>query len=410
MNQHTKVCDIAIVGGGLAGASLAVALAPLGYDISVIESVAFKAASQPSYDDRTLALSHSSCRILAGIGLWDNLASDATAIRKITATEQNRPVHVELDSAEMGLTEFGHVVEARCFGGVVTQKLKETKNIEVLCPVSVEGIDVGGLHSKLNLVSEDGTESLSARLVIAADGANSLIREQLKIPTQTRDYHQTVIICNVTPEKAHRGRAYECLTSTGPFAVLPHTGTRCGLVWTVESNGAGQILDLDDEEFLSRAQDRFGSHLGKFLRVGKRSAYPLKLVRARQDTGERVVVLGNAAHAIHPVGAQGFNLALRDVASLAEVLADGDVGDPGAAVLLRQYSQWRREDQRATIAFSDGITRLFAHPSVLAAGLRTSGMIALAMIPSLRRHQAIKAMGYRGKVPRLALGERLRLP
>ncbi len=409
MNQRTRVCDIAIVGGGLAGASLAVALAPLGYDISVIESVAFRAAAQPSYDDRTLALSHSSCRILAGIGLWENLATRATAIRKILVTERNRPVRVTLDSAEMGLTEFGHVVEAHCFGGVVTQRLTETENIEVLCPVSVEGIEVGGLHSKLSLVSEDGAESLSARLVIAADGANSFIRNHLKIPTQTRDYHQTVISCNVTPEKAHRGRAYECLSSTGPFAVLPHTGTRCGLVWSVESDAAGRILELGNDEFLSRAQDRFGLHLGKFLSVGKRSAYPLQLVRARQDIGERLVVLGNAAHAIHPVGAQGFNLALRDVASLAEVLADGDLGDPGAAVLLQQYSQWRREDHRATIAFSDGITRLFAHPSMLAAGLRTGGMIGLALIPSLRRHQAIRAMGYRGKVPRLALGEGLSL-
>lgn len=409
MNQHgTSECDIAIVGGGLAGASLAIALAPLGFTIRVIEAVALKAAEQPSYDDRTLALSHSSCRILAGIGLWENLKAEATAIRKITVTELNRPVRVLLDAAEMGLSEFGHVVEARSFGSVVVKKLLETQGIELSCPASVEAIEVGRRQSKLRLVTPEGTETLSARLVIAADGADSFIRKHLQVPTQTRDYHQSVIICNVTPQEPHRGRAFECLTPTGPFAILPHTGMRCGLVWSVADTEAEPMLALEDSEFLARAESRFGPHLGKFIRLGKRSAYPLRLVRASKDTAERLVILGNAAHAIHPVGAQGFNLALRDVATLAEVLADDNAGDPGEAILLQQYSDWRRLDQRSTIAFSDGITRLFAHPSVLAAGLRSSAMIALALLPSLRRRQAIKAMGYRGKVPRLALGERLR--
>lgn len=400
-------CDIAIVGGGLAGASLAVALAPLGYDVRVIEAVAYKAATQPSYDDRTLAVSHSSCKILNSIGLWESLQSDATAIRKIFVTELNRPGRVVLDPAEMGLTEFGHVVEARSFGAVVTQVLAQTANIGVISPARVSDISLGASHASIKLETDTGEEELRARLVVAADGANSFIRSHLQIPIQSRDYGQTAIICNITPERAHDGRAFECLTDTGPFAVLPHTGKRCGLVWSVATEGAAEILALDDTTFISRAQERFGDRLGAFTKVGQRSAYPLKLVRATEDIRERLVILGNAAHAIHPIGAQGFNLALRDAAVLAEILADDEHGDPGETGLLNTYSQWRQHDQRATITASDGMARLFAHPSVFAAGLRTTGLIAHAMFPSLRRKSAIKAMGYRGRVPRLALGEPL---
>jgi 2-octaprenyl-6-methoxyphenol hydroxylase len=402
-------CDIAIVGGGLAGASLAVALAPLGYDIRIIEAVAYKAAEQPSYDDRTLALSHSSCRILSSIGLWPRLEAEATAIRKILISELDRPGRVVLDPAEMNLRAFGHVVEARRFGAVVTGYIEQTPNIEVLSPVRVTGMEKDARQIRLQLGSDAGPEELRARLVVAADGANSFIRNHLKIPTDTRDYGQTAVICNVTPEIAHEGRAFECLTRTGPFAVLPHTGTRCGLVWSVATDKADEIMALDDDAFLAGAQIRFGTHLGALVKAGKRTAYPLRLVRARQDIRDRLVILGNAAHAIHPIGAQGFNLALRDVAVLAEILADDDQGDPGENTLLQTYSRWRKQDQRGTIANSDGMTRLFSNPSVFAAGLRTTGLIAHAISPQLRRRSAIKAMGYRGRVPRLALGEPLKL-
>jgi len=405
----SEVCDIAIVGGGLAGASLAIALAPLGYDIRVIEAVPPKAATQPSYDDRTLALSHSSCRILASIGLWESLRADATGICKVIVSELQRPGRVVLDAAESGLTAFGHVVEARRFGVAVTRKMQQTDNIEVLCPFTVKGFEPDQQTVLLHLESTTGVSTLAARLVVAADGANSFIRNHLQIATRTRDYGQTAIICNLTPERAHRGRAFECLSPTGPFAVLPHTGTRCGLVWSVGSAQAAHILALDDAEFLAQAQTRFGTELGSFQKSGQRSAYPLKLVCAQRDIAPRVVILGNAAHAIHPVGAQGFNLALRDAASLAEVLADGDDArcDPGNSSLLRQYSRWRRPDQRGTIAYSDGLTRLFSHPSVLLGGLRTAGLMAHAISPTLRRQLANKYMGYRGRVPRLALGESL---
>jgi 2-octaprenyl-6-methoxyphenol hydroxylase len=403
----TQSCDIAIVGGGLAGASLAVALAPLGYSVKVIEAVTFKSADQPSYDDRTLAVSHSSCRILSGLGLWGKLEYDATAIRKIFVSELDRPGTVVLDSQELGLTEFGHVVEARRFGATVTKAMAGTENIDVVCPATVTGFKTGSAGAELSLDTESGAEEIAARLVVAADGANSFLREHMNIPTQKRDYGQTAVICNVTPPVAHEGRAFECLTSTGPFAVLPHTGMRCGLVWSVASGDAQGLLEMDEAEFIERANARFTTALGPFVKAGRRSAYPLRLVRAKQDVRDRLVILGNAAHAIHPIGAQGFNLALRDVAILAEILADCDRDDPGNAMLLQQYSRWRRPDQRSTMMQSDGLTRLFAHPSIFAAGLRTAGIMAHMLSPGLRRQLANKAMGYRGRVPRLALGEPL---
>ncbi|MGD8384395.1 MAG: 2-octaprenyl-6-methoxyphenyl hydroxylase [Lysobacterales bacterium] len=402
-------CDIVIVGGGLAGASLALALAPLGFSIAVIEAVAPRAARQPSYDDRTLALNNGTCSILRAIGLWDSLSDDATPIRQVIVSELHRPGRVVLDPAESGLTEFGHVVEARRFGVSVMQGLEQAANIEYLCPVTVSGLETGEDALTLQLETDAGARELQARLLVAADGADSFIREQMRIPTRSRDYGQTAVICNVTPEQPHEGRAFECFTPTGPFAVLPHTGGRCGMVWSVASDEAEGVLRFDDAEFLRQAQRRFGAKLGRFTQVGKRSAYPLRLVRARQDTAHRLVILGNAAHAIHPVGAQGFNLALRDAAALAEVLADADDAreDPGQAALLRQYSEWRKPDQRGTIAWSDGLTRLFANRSVLAAGVRTAGLLAHALSPSLRRRLAARYMGYQGRIPRLALGEPL---
>jgi 2-octaprenyl-6-methoxyphenol hydroxylase len=406
-----KQCDIAIVGGGLAGASLAVALAPLGHDVKVIEAVAYQADAQPSYDDRTLALSHSTCRILAAIGLWDELEADATPIRKIYISELGRPGRLVLDPAEMGLTEFGNVVEARSFGAVASAKLQQMENVEVIAPAKVVGVETGPDAAQLTLEGEDGPPQLAARLVVAADGADSFIREHLRVPTERFDYGQTAVNCNFTPGIAHEGRAFERLSPTGPFAVLPHTQGRCGLVWTVAAGQVREILELDDEAFLARARERFGNDmLGEWSRAGRRSTYPLKLARAREDVRQRLVILGNAAHAIHPIGAQGFNLALRDAATLAEVIADDFRGDPGDAELLYRYSRWRQPDQRGTIATSDGMTRLFAHPSALAAGLRSGALLAHALSPMLRRRSAIKAMGYRGRIPRLALGEALRQP
>jgi len=403
--------DVIIVGGGLVGASLACAVAPLGLRLALIEAVAFRAASQPSYDDRTLALSASSCRILESIGVWPALQQSATAIREIHVRELDRPGHVVMDPADLGLDRFGHVVEARAFGAAMAAALPRVEHLDFLCPASVEAIEVGDDSVVVAYRDADRTARIEGTLLVGADGAQSFVRDALGIETERHDYGQTAVICNMTPQEHHRGRAFELFTPTGPFAVMPHVEGRCGLIWCVESAQAQGMLDLSDTEFLQRAQARFGDHLGAFLKIGKRSSYPLRLVRARRDIVPRAVILGNAAHAIHPIGAQGFNLGLRDVAVLAEVLADavrrGTSGAIGDLEVLRRYSQWRAPDQQGTIAYSDGLARMFSNPSPVAAAARTAGLLAHAFIPPLRRQLAVRVMGFRGRTPRLALGEPL---
>ena len=394
--------DIAIIGGGLVGASLACALAPTGMRIAVVEAVARQAAAQPSYDDRTLALSDSSCRILAGLGLWPALRGEATPIRRIVVTELDRPGRVELDPAELRLDAFGHVVEARVLGRALVEAMDGLDAVEVICPARVAGLELGAEAVSLALEGGADIDALDARLVVAADGADSTVRELLGIATERRDYAQTAVICNITPEAHHEGRAFERFTPSGPFAVLPHVGDRCGLVWTVSSADAPALLALPEDEFLAAAQARFGDELGAFQRMGRRASYPLRLVRATGDTAHRVAIIGNAAHAIHPVGAQGFNLGLRDAAVLAEVLtANG--GDPGEMAALQRYSAWRRTDQDDTVGWSDGLARLYANPGRLAAAVRTAGLLAHALVPPLRRELASRMMGYRGRMPALAL-------
>ena len=407
MNRY----DVAIIGGGLVGASLACALAPLGLKIVLIEAVAFKAASQPSYDDRTLALSASSCQILKALGIWSALEANATPIREIHVRELDRPGRVVMKPGELGLDRFGHVVEARVFGAVVMDLLTELENLDVICPAAVTALNTEEERVRIVYRTGEDQAELEARLVVGADGANSFIRESLGIGSEQYDYGQTAVICNVTPEQAHKGRAFECFTPSGPFAVMPHVGGRCGLVWCVASDEAEALLKLTEEEFLRQAHARFGNTLGKFVKLGRRSSYPLRLVQASEDIRPLVVILGNAAHAIHPIGAQGFNLGLRDVAVLAEVLYDEYSSargqDPGTMAVLRRYSEWRRPDQQGTIAYSDGLARIFANPSPFAVAARTAGLFAHALLPPLRRQLAVKAMGFRGSIPRLALGESL---
>jgi len=403
--------DVAIIGGGLVGASLACALAPFGLKVALIEAVAFRAASQPSYDDRTLALSASSCGILQGLGIWGSLESNTTAIREIQVREYQRPGRVVMKPDELGLDRFGHVVEARVFGAAIMERLPQLDRLDFLCPAAVTGISVDDDIATIEFTGEDGDQRIEASLLVGADGANSFIRESLGIETEKYDYRQTAVICNITPEQDHRGRAFECFTPTGPFAVMPHVNGRCGLIWCVSPDQAEKVMAMPEPEFLKEAQLRFGNHLGNFVKMGQRSSYPLRLVRALEDVRPRAVILGNAAHAIHPIGAQGFNLGLRDVAVLAELLweetSKGAAADVGNMDLLNRYSNWRERDHSGTIAYSDGLARLFSNPSPVAATVRTVGLLAHAFIPSLRRQMAVRAMGYRGRIPRLARGESL---
>lgn len=403
-------CDVLVVGGGLVGASLAMALSPLGLRVTLLEAMPPRAPAPPSFDDRTLALGTASVRILEGIGLWPDLAENATPIRQVTVTERGRPGRVVMDAAAMGLDRFGNVVEARVFGAAAMAKVATLPGVNVCCPARAESLSQDD-HSVTVDGSLDGTPARwTARLVIGADGAASKVRDMVGIGAREHDYEQAAIICNVTPELAHGNRAFERMTPTGPFALLPHAGKRCGLVWCAPSEAANDLLECDDEGFLARATERSGGVLGRLLRCGKRSHYPLRRVAPLRDREGRVLLLGNAAHAIHPVGAQGFNLGLRDIAVLAELIADAQLSgaeDPGDRALLDAYVAWRQPDREATMGWSHDMVRLFASSSRLTRTARSAALAVVGLSPALQRRMASRAMGYRGRVPRLALGEAL---
>jgi len=413
--------DILIIGGGLVGASLACALAPLGYHVTLLEAATPRSASPPSYDDRTLALGRASCLILRALGLWSLLDENATPIRQVSVTELGRPGRVLMDAQELGLDCFGNVIEARVFGRAVMQQVNTLQGFEMLCPFRAESLDTLDHAVRVTAVGESdkGDEpevrQIEARLVVGADGADSDVRKLLGIGADVHDYGQVAIIANVMPEVAHDGRAFERMTPTGPFALLPHVAGRCGLVWCVPEADAPALLEMAEDEFLAAATVRSGGVLGQLGRLGRRSSYPLRRVMPETDTAQRVVLLGNAAHAIHPVGAQGFNLGLRDVAVLGEVLANaclaaGERADPGQAAVLERYSEWRRPDQTSTVGWSHDMVNLFASPSPLTRQARSLGLALVGMTPLMRRRMALRAMGYRGQTPRLALGEPLLNP
>jgi len=403
--------DIIIIGGGLAGASLALALAGSRFRVAMVEAVASRASNQPSYDDRTLAVAYTSCKILQTLGLWPGLAASATAIKEIFVSELGRSARVSLDAASMGFADFGSVIEARAIGTALLERLDGVENLSRFCPARLTAITPGADAVDIQCDLAGETVNLRSKLVVAADGARSSVREMLAIPTQTHDYQQTAVIANVTPQKPHNNCAFERFTPTGPLAILPHVGARCGMVWTVPRGQEEELMGLADSELLQQLNQRVSVKtrelLGDFVKLGQRSSYPLYLVQPQTNLAQRVVLIGNAAHAIHPNSAQGFNLALRDAAALAEVLVEQAGVDAGNPDCLRAYDRWRQPDQRETVRYSDGLARLFASPGWLAGMLRGGGMTLHELFPPLKRKLALGAMGFRGRLPRLARGETL---
>jgi 2-octaprenyl-6-methoxyphenol hydroxylase len=398
--------DIVIVGGGLVGATLARALAPLGLRLAVIEAVPLGAAQQPSYDDRATALAWGSRQILAGIGLWDALAPDANPIRHIHISDRGRFGHAELHAAEHGVDALGYVALNRGLGAALHAALEAQADCRFLCPARLEAVasDADGVTCQVRI--GDAVQTIEARLLVAADGARSGVRELLGIGARTWDYGQTAIITNVTPSLPHQDWAWERFTDSGPIALLPLTDQRCAVVWTVATERAPEVLALDDAAFLARFTERFGDRLGGFTRVGRRVHHPLAMVRAEDQVATRAVIVGNAAHSLHPIAGQGFNLSLRDIAALAEVIADAVAagGDPGDAALLARYQAWRAGDQRETMLFTDGLTRVFGNPLGSVALARNLGLLAFDLLPPVKQLLARHTMGLAGRLPRLARG------
>ncbi len=399
--------DVAIVGGGMVGASLGVALAPLNLRVAIIEAIPHNAAAQPSFDERTTALSNGSCRILQTLGVWPAVSALATPIAKIHVSEQGRFGFARIDAAEQGLSAMGYVLANRDLGNALWSRLSKSDGLEVFCPAEVAQVTAHDQSVTVEIAQKGAKSTIDAKLIVAADGAQSAVRGAFGVDAEVRDYEQTAIITTVLPQRFHDNVAYERFTPSGPLALLPLDGGRCTLVLTQPKEAVQSVMAWSDQEFLAELQRRFGFRLGRFLKVGRRVPYPLFLTRATRTSSGRCVIIGNAAQGLHPVAGMGFNLGLRDVASLAELIAERvglEAADPGRPALLAEYDAWRAADRGGVIAFTDGLVRMFSNPLASVRRLRNLGLLAFDLLPPAKAALSRLSTGGGGRVPKLARG------
>lgn len=393
--------DIVIVGGGLVGASLALALERSGLDVAMVEAT--PAARLPEvFDQRNLSLAEASINALEALGVLAALRAPTGEIRRIHVSRAGDFGRVLLRAEDYGREAFGRVVVARDLGDALETRLQSLPNLQRHRPARFLGLgeDDGDWRS-IRIADEAGERTLATRLLVAADGADSAVRTALAIGAQRHDYGQRLFVARLRSERAPDGTAYERFGDHGPTALLPRGDRHYGLVHGVEAGTADEVAALDDAAFLERVQHAFGWRAGRFLDVGPRSAYPAQRVVAEDVHAPRAALVGNAAQSLHPVGAQGFNLGLRDALTLAEMLEAEGIGAV-AGDLLERYAERRSDDRERTLAFSDGLARFTANEDLSA--LRALGWFAVDRSPSLQARLVGGAMGYRGDVPALCRG------
>ena len=402
--------DVLIGGGGFAGLALGIALRQaLGETFSVtVADPAF--ARGHVADTRASAIAAAARRLFQTIGVWERVAEEAQPILDMVVTDSRledavRPAFLAFGGEIAPDEPFAHMIE----NGPLLRALMDKAKAE---GVDLRAASVTDFHSasmqRIGVTLDDAT-NISARLLVGADGARSAIREAAGIATHGWDYGQSGIVTTVAHERDHRGRAEEHFLPAGPFAILPLKGRRSSLVWTEETREAERIIALGDQEFHAELERRFGLHLGEIKAEGPRRAFPLGLAVARSFIADRIALVGDAAHVIHPIAGQGLNMGLKDVAALAEAIVDAArLGlDPGGATVLEQYQRWRRFDTMAMGVATDGLNRLFSNQSDILRALRDIGMGLVDRAPALKQLFIREAAGLVGDVPRLLRGEAL---
>jgi 2-octaprenyl-6-methoxyphenol hydroxylase len=402
-------CDVLIVGGGAVGSALACALAELPLDTVLVEAQEVRQLSQPSFDTRVTALANGSQQILASLGLWAELKGYTEAIRTIHISERGRFGAARISAAEECVPALGYTVENQALGRVLWERLSTAPRFTALAPAKVLGVERDERHVTATIEQAGETREVRAKLVVAADGARSAVRTALGFDALEHDYEQRAVIFNCATEAPPAGRAFERFTQRGPIALLPLTSGRTAVIWTLPSAVAQEIAALPDDAFRAELQAAFGYRLGRFTRIGARHLHTLVRIASGAVHGPRAVLIGDAALRLHPVAGQGFNLALRDVATLAEVLADslevgGGTADVGAAEPLERYAAWRAADRERVSTFTHGLIQLFGE-SLPGAGLgRGIGLVAFDLLPGAKGLLARQTMGKAGRLPRLARG------
>jgi len=392
--------DVLIIGGGLVGASLAIALDGLGLDVGMVEAT--QAGALPAvFDQRNLSFAEATVNALDALGVMPLLRAPSGSIRRIHASRAGDFGRIRLEASAHGREEFGRVVVARDFGEALEARLASLQHLTRYRPARFIGLgDTRDGLRHVRISDADGEREIATRLLVAADGTRSGVREALGIRVREHDYRQTLLVARLRTQRPPDGTAYERLTSSGPTALLPRGDGHYGLVHGVASDDAGAVAAMDDAVFLARVQAAFGWRAGRFLAVGPRSAYPIIGCVADALVATRAVLVGNAAQSLHPLGAQGFNLGLRDALTLAECIA-AHPADAGDDAVLRSHAARRAEDRSRTLAFSDGLAKLTSNDAPLLRPLRSAGLLAGDAMGWLQGWLVGGAMGYRGDVPAL---------
>ncbi|MCW8831909.1 MAG: 2-octaprenyl-6-methoxyphenyl hydroxylase [Colwellia sp.] len=409
MDKNKSNFDVIISGGGLSGCLMALSLAKLTKLDGSLLSIAIVEANQvnqqktsvPLFDDRVLALSHGSAAYLEQLSVWQHLSRDACAIEKIDISDRGHYGKARLEAPEHGVSALGYVIEMALIGKGLLKELATKSNVHWFSPDGICNINWQSNDdaSKVNVELNSG-QSLEASLLLACDGANSPCRQMAGIKVSHSDYQQVALIANVATEKSHQNKAFERFTDFGPIAMLPLTElngqSRCSLVWTMTPEQSEAVLALSDEAFKQQLEQAFGSWLGAITHVGKRDVYPLVLLQAQQQTYHRMALVGNASHTIHPIAGQGFNLGLRDVQLMADLLeshvkTDSDMGN---FALLNEYAMQRQVDQKQVIELTDSLVTFFANdlPPLIAG--RNIGLKVMNYFSPLKNALVNKLMGY----------------
>ena len=407
--------DVLIAGGGLNGPALALALAGAGLTVTVVDAQPARARADAAFDGRAYALAIASKRLLEAVGLWPALADKVQPMTAVKASdgragEGPSPFFLDFQSAELEEGPVGYMLEDRHLYAAFLAAMQANPRITHIPATSVVAQEPQAAGIAVTL--SDG-QTLTARLLIGADGRRSGVAERAGITRSGWGYGQTALVAAIAHERPHGGVAQQFFMPSGPLAILPLTGNRSSIVWSETDEAAKTIAALDDAAFLEVLRPRFGDFLGAISLCGPRFMYPLNLTLADAYTAPRIALIGDAAHGVHPIAGQGLNLGLRDVAALAEVLADAKRRgeDIGAADVLERYQQWRRFDSTTLALGMDSVNRLFSNDNPLLRAGRDLGMGVVQAIPALRRGFMRQAAGVSagpfGKLPRLLAGRPL---
>lgn len=395
--------DIVIVGGGMVGASMACALQETHYKIAVVEAFEFKSDQQPSFDERTVALTYSSRLIFNAIGIWPQLDSEACPIVDIEVSNAGSFGFTKLGLDDADTDALGYVVPTRAIGRALHQRLSAQKNADLYCPATVETIQDHETHASVTLAHRRDSLCLDTKLVIIADGGRSNLLGQLGLKKSKKTYLQNALVGIIGSDRPHRGKAYEHFTGDGPLALLPLRRSDFALAWTLKKDMAEQLKQCRESDFIARIQASFGGRAGQFTSAGPRSIYPLSMSLLYTAPRKRTVVIGNAAHIVHPVAGQGFNLGLRDVGFLHEILTSGENHDPGKSALLNAYHLLRQRETRRVSQFTDGLISIFTSNLFPVKAGRNLGLTAINLLPGVKKGLLRRTMGIHGRQSRLAL-------